>query len=138
MEKTITTSEKTIENKQVVTFLNRFQFGIVGKIMSGYLTIFLVSAVVMTFCLFSLNTNRNMDTQVSEVYSPSLLYLKDVGNFANETFNLTNNWIYQPSGKDKDRLKKLFSEDFTKLGTEVTTILDRIQNENERKTMDSS
>lgn len=111
------------------------RFGIVGKIMSGYLTILLVSVVVMTFCLISLNGNRKMDKQVSEVYFPTLLYLKDLGSFASESYNLSNNWIYQPNNKDKERLKKLHSDEYTRLQKEMKAISSKIENEVEKQTM---
>lgn len=114
-------------------FINRF--GIVGKIMSGYLTILLVSVVVMSFCLLSLFNNRNMDKQVSEVYYPALLFLKDVGSFTNESNNLTNNWVYQPSGKDKDRLKFLHANEYARLTEEMSNIVSKIQNDSEKQTM---
>lgn len=111
------------------------RFGIVGKIMSGYLTILLVSVVAMSFCLLSLNRNRSMDKQVSEVYYPALLYLKDVGSFASESYTITNNWIYQPNPKDKERLKKLHSEEYDRLTQEMATISSKIQNASEAEAM---
>lgn len=111
------------------------RFGIVSKIMSGYMTILLVSVVVMTFCLISLSNNRNMDKQVSEVYYPTLLYLKDVGSFATESYNLSNNWIYQPNGKDKDRLTKLHTEEHKRLASEMAAISSKIQNKTEKESM---
>ena len=114
-------------------FISRF--GIVGKIMSGYLTILLVSMVVMSFCLLSLYNNRNMDKQVSEVYYPALLFLKDVSSFTDESNSLTNNWVYQPSAKDKDRLKFLHANEYVRLTEEMSNIVSEIQNESEKETM---
>lgn len=114
-------------------FINRF--GIVGKIMSGYLTILLVSVVVMSFCLLSLYNNRSMDKQVSEVYYPALLFLKDVSSFTDESNNLTNNWVYQPNNKDKERLKFLHQSERARLELEMSNIVSKIQNDSEKETM---
>jgi HAMP domain-containing protein len=103
--------------------------------MSGYLTILFVSVVAMSFCLISLTKNRNMDQQVSDVYYPTLLYLKDVGSFATESYNLSNNWIYQPNNKDKDRLRKLHSEEYARLNAEMASISAKIQNDLETEAM---
>jgi HAMP domain-containing protein len=109
------------------------RFGIVGRIMSGYLAIFILALLVISFSLFTLWNNRGIDKKMTSLYYPTLLLLKDVLSFTDVTYTLSNNWIYQPSPSEKARLISLHESDFQVLTNKINQLNRTLTNEPEKQ-----
>ncbi|MDQ2657832.1 MAG: HAMP domain-containing protein, partial [Bacteroidota bacterium] len=89
----------------------KFKNSIVGKIMLGYAAIILLAFITTLVSMYSTWQNREIDQLVSEVYYPMVLSLKETEMMASESFKLTNNWIYQPSVMEKEKLRTIHSKE---------------------------
>lgn len=90
---------------------NKFKNSIVGKIMLGYAAIILLAFITTLVSMYSAWQNRKIDQLVSEAYYPMVLTLKETELMASESYKLTNNWIYQPSFSEKEKLKNLHGKE---------------------------
>jgi HAMP domain-containing protein len=86
---------------------------LVGKIMLGYAAIILLAFATTLVSMYTSWQNQKMDKRVSDAYYPMILSLKEAEMLASESFNLTNNWIYQPSVKEKEKLAAIHASDVT-------------------------
>ena len=93
--------------------LQNFRNSIVGKIMTGYIVIIILAFGTTLVSIYSSWKDRKIDQMVSEAYYPMVLSLKETQMLAAESYKLTNNWIYQPSFKEKEKLKEIHSSEAT-------------------------
>jgi GAF domain-containing protein/HAMP domain-containing protein len=84
---------------------------LVGKIMLGYAAIILLAFVTTLASMYTTWQNQKMDKLVSDASYPMILSLKETEMLTSESFNLTNNWIYQPSVKEKEKLMSIHATD---------------------------
>ncbi len=101
---------------------NKFKNSIVGKIMAGYAAIILLAFITTLVSMYSAWQNRKIDQRVSEAYYPMVLMLKETELMASESYKLTNNWIYQPNLKEKDKLKSIHTTEVAAQKEKLTAI----------------
>jgi PAS domain S-box-containing protein len=106
----------------------KFKNSIVGKIMSGYAAIILLAFITTLVSMYSAWQNRKIDQLVSEVYYPMVLSLKETEMMASESFKLTNNWIYQPSLAEKEKLRNIHAKEAAVQKQKLTTITGKLDN----------
>ena len=104
-----------------------------GKISLGYITIAIISTFACVISLFILSTNKDIDKEISGNSVPALLLYKDLNGMNNELKRLCNSWIYTPNQIDKKSLKKLLNEDYLKLNTQITTISNLSENDQDKE-----
>jgi PAS domain S-box-containing protein len=107
----------------------KFKNSIVGKIMLGYAVIILLAFITTLVSMYSAWQNRKTDTLVSEAYYPMVLTLKETEMMASETYKLTNNWIYQPSFEEKEKLKNIHAKEVALQKEKLSTIASKFDNE---------
>ncbi len=93
--------------------LQNFRNSIVGKIMTGYIVIIILAFGTTLVSIYSSWKDRKIDQMVSDAYYPMVLSLKETQMLAAESYKLTNNWIYQPSFKEKAKIKEIHSSEAT-------------------------
>jgi HAMP domain-containing protein len=93
---------------------NRIKNSLVGKIMLGYAVIILLAFATTLVSMYTAWQNRAMDKQVSDASYPMILALKETEMLASESFKLTNNWVYQPNLKEKEKLQGIHATEVTK------------------------
>jgi GAF domain-containing protein len=87
--------------------LTKIKNSLVAKIMLGYGVIIVLAFVTTLASMYTAWQNRTMDKLVSEACYPMILALKETEMLASESFKLTNNWIYQPNVKEKEKLQAI-------------------------------
>jgi len=106
----------------------RFRNSIVGKIMVGYAMIIILAFITTLVSMYSTWENRKIDQLVSEAYYPMVLSLKETEMIASETYKLTNNWIYQPTLGEKEKLKKIHAKEMPTQKANFLGISNRFDN----------
>jgi GAF domain-containing protein len=101
---------------------NRIKNSLVGKIMVGYAVIILLAFGTTLVSMYTAWQNRAMDKQVSDASYPMILALKETEMLSSESFKLTNNWVYQPNVKEKEKLQALHATEVTKLVDDLLKI----------------
>jgi GAF domain-containing protein len=79
--------------------------------MLGYAAIILLALVTTLASMYTTWQNQEMDKLVSDASYPMILSLKETEMLASESFGLTNNWIYQPNVKEKEKLALIHTTD---------------------------
>lgn len=79
--------------------------------MLGYAVIIILAFVTTLVSMYTAWQNRSMDKLVSDACYPMILALKETEMLASESFKLTNNWIYQPNVKEKEKLQAIHATD---------------------------
>ncbi|MEJ0031904.1 MAG: GAF domain-containing protein [Bacteroidota bacterium] len=105
---------------------SRIKNSLVGKIMLGYAVIIVLAFVTTLVSMYTAWQNRSMDKLVSDACYPMILSLKETEMLASESFKLTNNWVYQPNTKEKEKLQSIHAteggkqvEDLLKISAEM-------------------
>jgi methyl-accepting chemotaxis protein len=93
---------------------SKIKNSLVGKIMLGYAVIIVLAFVTTLVSMYTAWQNRSMDKLVSDACYPMILSLKDTEMLASESFKLTNNWIYQPNAKEKEKLQAINSTEINR------------------------
>lgn len=109
--------------------LKKFKNSIVGKIMLGYAAIILLAFITTLVSMYSAWQNRKIDQLVSEAYYPMVLTLKETEMMASESYKLTNNWIYQPSFEEKEKLRNIHTKDGVLQKEKLSAIAAKFDNE---------
>ncbi len=105
---------------------------IVGKIMAGYALIICLAFVTTLVSMYTAYKNRKIDRLVSEAYYPMVLSLKETEILLSDSYKLTNNWIYQPSVKEKEKLKLLHSTESVRQSGNLLQIAGRFEDDSAR------
>lgn len=87
--------------------ISKMKNSVVGKIMSGYGAVILLAFITTLVSMYAAWQNRKMDKVASEAYYPMTISLKQIEGLASESYQLTNNWIYQPNLQEKEKLKEI-------------------------------
>jgi PAS domain S-box-containing protein len=106
-----------------------FSHSIVGKIMTGYVGIVLLALATTLVGIYFSWKDRKIDQMVSNAYYPMVLALKETQMLASESYKLTNNWIYQPSLSEKEKLRTIHSTDAAAKLATLSEVTDRFDNE---------
>lgn len=101
---------------------SKIKNSLVSKIMLGYAVIIVLAFVTTLVSMYTAWQNRGMDKLVSDAYYPMILSLKETEMLASESFKLTNNWVYQPSVKEKEKLQSIHATEVAKQTDDLTKI----------------
>lgn len=85
----------------------KFRFTIGRKIGTGFGVLIFLTLVAFTLTYFTLRSGRHKTNQVTEVYTPSIAYLKDLRSTIVRSQMLINNWVYNQSSDDNANKKEL-------------------------------
>ncbi|GAB1445689.1 MAG: PAS domain-containing protein [Cyclobacteriaceae bacterium] len=107
---------------------SKFKNSIVGKIMTGYVAIICLAFVTTLISMYAAWQNKKIDQRVSEAYYPMVLSLKELEMLASESYKLTNNWVYQPNVKEKEKLKTIHSVEAVEQRVKFLTITGKLEN----------
>jgi PAS domain S-box-containing protein len=102
---------------------------IVGKILAGYIVIIAIAFLTSVVSIVVILNNRSIDKQISTLYYPSILSLKEAEILCSESYNLSNNWVYQPNQKEKQRLTTLIGKELPKFNKTYSEISSKFQDE---------
>lgn len=97
--------------------------------MLGYAVIIILAFVTTLVSMYTAWQNRSMDKLVSDACYPMILSLKETEMLASESFKLTNNWIYQPDVKEKEKLQGLHAVDVNKQVDDLRKISAKMEDE---------
>jgi len=101
---------------------SKIKNSLVSKIMLGYAVIIVLAFVTTLVSMYTAWQNRGMDKLVSDAYYPMILSLKETEMLASESFKLTNNWVYQPSVKEKEKLQAIHATEVAQQTEDLTKI----------------
>ncbi len=105
-----------------------FTHSIVGKIMTGYVVIITLAFATTLVSIYSSWKDRRIDQMVADAYYPMILALKETQMLASESSKLTNNWIYQPSVSEKEKLRSIHSTEAAEKLAKLSEITDKFDN----------
>lgn len=90
---------------------DKIKKSIVGKILVGYVLIIAIAVITSVASIVVIMNNRAADKQISDIFYPTILGMKEAEILGSECYSLSNNWIYQPNAKEKQRLNTLIVKD---------------------------
>ncbi len=105
-----------------------FTHSIVGKIMTGYIVIIALAFLTTLVSIYSSWKDRRIDQMVSDAYYPMILALKETQMLTSESCKLTNNWIYQPSKSEKEKLKEIHTTEASATIKALSQVTDKFDN----------
>ncbi|MEJ7645486.1 MAG: response regulator [Chryseolinea sp.] len=82
------------------------------RISIGYLFIIIVAIIATLFVIKTLDNNKGLDERLESYYLPLYLLLKDTDKLLDDSYKLSNNWIYQSDIEEKRRLKAIHDAEF--------------------------
>ncbi len=95
--------------------------------MMGYIVIIILAFATTMVSMYSSWNDRKTDRKVSDAYYPMVLSLKETQMLASESYKLTNNWIYQPSLSEKEKLRGIHSTDAAAKTQELGEMVNRFE-----------
>lgn len=107
---------------------SKIKNSIVAKIMTGYALVICLAFVTTLISMYTAWQNRKIDRSVSEAYYPMILSLKELEMLASESYKLTNNWLYQPNIKEKEKLRTIHSTDAGELRDRFLSVSGKLDN----------
>ena len=99
-----------------------FNLSIRQRIAAGYYLIIIIATITSIASILTFESNKRKYGEISEVYLPSVSNLKEFKTLINDSKKQINDWIYQPNGEEKDRLKTLQDKDFPALKEKLISI----------------
>jgi GAF domain-containing protein/HAMP domain-containing protein len=106
---------------------NKIKNSLVSKIMLGYAVIIVLAFVTTLVSMYTAFQNRDMDKLVSDACYPMILSLKETEMLASESYKLTNNWVYQPNVKEKEKLQSIHATEVAKQGDDLNKISSKME-----------
>jgi PAS domain-containing protein/HAMP domain-containing protein len=103
----------------------KFRFTLVNRLYSGFgfVTLAVVFSSALTF--FTLQSNKRISEQVSQIYTPSIVYLNDLINIVNDSRMLIKNWVFiehKSQTPDKIKLQNLHAKDYPRLSKNLDAL----------------
>jgi PAS domain S-box-containing protein len=116
----------------------KLKFGIRQKVYLGFsilIVLFVANAIVS---LITLEKNRKLIAEVSEVVDPSLESLDQLTLMVNKSKMLSTNWVFMKTNEDdKKALKKLMDKEYPALKANIITLKKRWRDTAVSKEMDA-
>ncbi len=97
----------------------KLNFTLSKRISLGYLFIIIVAIVATLFVIQTLHNNKNLDDRLESYYVPLYLLLKDTDNLLDDSYRLTNNWVYQSDVEGKRKLSTIHDAEFPALRKKI-------------------
>ncbi len=101
-----------------------FRFTIGRKIATGFGTLIFLTFMAFGLTMITLTESRKINSQITNLYTPSVSALQELNILVVRSKMLTANWvsIQQVNHEDKDRLKKLIKEEYPDLKKRVNNL----------------
>ncbi|HTJ51191.1 MAG TPA: GAF domain-containing protein [Cyclobacteriaceae bacterium] len=101
-----------------------------NRISLGYIIIIAVAFIATLYCVYTLQTNKELNKRIQTVNLPIYLKLKDLNAMGREAKKLINDWIYQPNASEKEALTKLQSNSYPEVRKSIQDIIDQSSDAN--------
>ncbi len=93
----------------------RFRFSLVNRLYLGFGTITIAVLISSILTFTTLQSNKRISEQISQIYAPSIAYLNDLINIVNDSRMLIKNWVFieqKSQTTDKTNLQNLHAQDY--------------------------
>jgi serine phosphatase RsbU (regulator of sigma subunit)/HAMP domain-containing protein len=116
----------------------KFRFSIGRKIGTGFGVLIFLTLVAFIYTSVILRSSRQKTDLVTKVYTPSVIYLKDLNSLILKTQMLTIYWAYSPKdGPNKTELRYLVQHQYPALRNSLSEYESKWNDEANRKSLDS-
>lgn len=96
------------------------------RISIGYLFIIIVAIIATLFCIQTLRHNKDLDSRLEGYFVPLYLLLKDTDNLLDDSYKLTNNWVYQSDIEGKRKLNAIHDSEFPVLKKKILETIEHV------------
>ncbi len=101
----------------------KMKFGIRQKVYSGFFVLIILFAANAIVSLITLDKNRKLIAEISQVVDPSLESLDELTLMVNKSKMLSTNWVYMKTNDpDKKALKKLITTEYPALKNNIQAL----------------
>ncbi len=103
----------------------KYRFTIANRLFLGFGLIIITLIVSSVLTYTTLQTNKQLNEEVANVYSPSVSYLGDMLQLVNNSKMLIKNWVHierKSDTPDKRKLRDLHNEEFPELVTKIKNV----------------
>jgi hypothetical protein len=101
----------------------KLKLNLSNRISLGYIIIIAIALMATLYCVYTLQTNKELSKRIQTVNLPVYLRLKDLNAISLEAQKLINDWVYQPSPEEKNALLALQNESYPKLRKNIQDIV---------------
>ncbi len=102
-----------------------------NRISIGYLFIIIVAIIATLFVIKTLNYNKDLDDRLEGYYVPLYLLLKDTNKLLDDSYKLTNNWVYQSDIEGKRKLSAIQDTEFPAIRKKLMATLHQAEGHEE-------
>jgi len=106
----------------------KLKLNLSNRISLGYIIIIAIALMATLYCVYTLQTNKELSKRIQTVNLPVYLRLKDLNAISLEAQKLINDWVYQPNAEEKNALLALQNEGYPKLRKNIQEIVSHSQN----------
>src|ERR1051326_136449 len=101
-----------------------FRFTVGRKIATGFGTLIFLTFLAFGLTMITLNESRKINSQITNLYTPSVSALQELNILVVRSKMLTANWvnIQQVVHEDKDKLKKLIKDEYPDLKKRISEL----------------
>lgn len=117
----------------------KFRFTIGRKIGTGFGLLIFLTLVAFLLTNVTLKSSRETTNQVTDIYTPSIAYLKDLNAHIIKSQMLINNWVYyqsNDSNPSKKELRRLMNVEYPRLHKIIKSYEAKWSDETAKKAMD--
>ena len=101
----------------------KLKLNLSNRISLGYIIIIAIALMATLYCVFTLQTNKELSKRIQTVNLPVYLRLKDLNAISLEAQKLINDWVYQPNAEEKNALLVLQNDSYPKLRKNIQDIV---------------
>lgn len=101
----------------------KLKLNLSNRISLGYIIIIATALMATLYCVFTLQTNKELSKRIQTINLPVYLRLKDLNAISLEAQKLINDWVYQPNVEEKNALIALQSDTYPKLRKNIQEIV---------------
>ncbi|HEY5745021.1 MAG TPA: GAF domain-containing protein [Chryseolinea sp.] len=106
----------------------KLKLNLSNRISLGYIIIIAIALMATLYCVYTLQTNKELSKRIQTVNLPVYLRLKDLNAISLEAQKLINDWVYQPNAEEKNALLALQNDSYPKLRKNIQDIINHSQN----------
>lgn len=103
----------------------KYRFTIANRLLLGFGLIIITLLVSSVLTYTTLQTNKQLNEEVANVYSPSVSYLGEMLQLVNNSKMLIKNWVHierKGDTPDKRKLRELHNEEFPELVSKIKNV----------------
>ncbi|MBI3500377.1 MAG: SpoIIE family protein phosphatase [Bacteroidetes bacterium] len=101
-----------------------FRFTIGRRISTGFGSLILLTLGAFALTFSTLQESRKINSQITNLYTPSVSALQELNILVVRSKMLTSNWvnIQQPNHEDKEKLRKVINEEYPALKVRINNL----------------